>query len=505
MAEFYPVFKNLKNLKISLEGKSGVFWLKSGERLALSLFHEAAEKVPAYGKFLKKRGIKSGQVRTISDFESIPLMDKKNYLKFYPLKELCFGGDISKLDVISVSSGSSGDPFFWPRSFAHNKEAILNHELFLTDSFDIDKNKTLFLVSFGMGMWVAGTLTYSCLENLASKYPINVIAPGINTDEILKIINNLGSNYDQVIIAGYPPFIKDVVDQGVQRGVNWRKFKMKFLFAAEGFSEEWRDYIHDKAGIEDSHKGSLNIYGTADALILGHETPLSIMIRRLATKNASLYEKIFGDTSRIATLVQYNPVSRFFENINGKLIFTAKSGIPLVRYDIGDDGRIFEFDKMREIFEEFNIDILEAAKNAGISIWRLPFLYVLGRRDFTAFLYGVNIYPESVRAALEKPDAANFVSGKFLMTVKSDKNLNPRLEINVELKKEYTNKSALADRFESRLKNIITNTLRINNSEYNRLCEAIGKRAEPVVKLYPYGYEEFFKTGVKQQWTKKNS
>lgn len=496
-------FKNLAHMTRALEQREGKFWIETGRQMALSLFHEAAEKVPAYGKFLKKKGIRPELIKTISDFESVPTIDKKNYLKVYPLKELCFGGDISKLDVISVSSGSSGDPFFWPRSFVQNQEAILSHELFLTDSFDIDKNRTLFLVSFGMGMWVAGTLTYSCLENLASKYPINVIAPGINTDEILKIISNLGSNYSQIIIAGYPPFVKDVIDQGSQRGINWRKFKMRFLFAAEGFSEKWRDYVHDKVGIKNPYKGSLNIYGTADALILGHETPLSIMIRRMAAKNPRLHEKIFGSASRLATLVQYNPALRFFENINGKLIFTAKSGIPLVRYDIGDDGGIFGFDKMKELLREFNVDILKEAKKSEISIWRLPFLYVLGRRDFTAFLYGVNIYPESIRAALEKPETDNFVSGKFLMMVESDKNLNPRLEINIELKKEYSNNSVLLSRLGNRLKNTIINTLKVHNSEYNRLYEAIGKKAEPTIKLYPYGYEKFFKTGMKQQWTKK--
>ncbi|MGZ4926149.1 MAG: hypothetical protein ACXV4B_06825, partial [Halobacteriota archaeon] len=59
------------------------FWEKGGERLALSSFHETAQKVPAYRDFLLKHGLEDHrQVKTIEDFkEMVPVMDKESYVE----------------------------------------------------------------------------------------------------------------------------------------------------------------------------------------------------------------------------------------------------------------------------------------------------------------------------------------------------------------------------------------------------------------------------------------
>src|SRR6185369_17412635 len=82
---------------------------------ALNLFHLMAEGVPAYKAFLKEHDIDHRLVKTRGDFAQIPWVDKTNYITKYPLNELCWGGDLSKNKYISMSSGSTGEPFFWPR------------------------------------------------------------------------------------------------------------------------------------------------------------------------------------------------------------------------------------------------------------------------------------------------------------------------------------------------------------------------------------------------------
>lgn len=469
--------------------------------MALRLFRSASVGVPAYKDFLKKNRIDPAKIKTITDFSDVPPVNKKNYLLKYPLERLCWDGEMASSDMISLSSGSSGEPFFWLRSKEHEQETMLDHELFLVDSFGINKRSTLFIVSFSMGMWVAGTLTHRAVQDIASRYKMTVITPGINKNDVLNIIKKLGPKYDQIIIAGYPPFMKDIVDGGGTSGIDWKKLKVRFLFAAEAFSEKWRDHMYKKVGARNPLKDSLNIYGTADALILGHETPLSILIRRLANKNkAGLYKDLFKYDARVPTLVQYNPSSKYFESTDGNLIFSAFSGIPLVRYEIGDSGDMVSYDNMAALLKKYHIDIIKEARLVGINNWKLPFLYVYGRNDLTASLYGINIYPENIRDALTKEKIEKEISGKFVMSTRNDKQMNQYLEMAFELKDGVT-KTRLS--LQKNIKDTVVKVLKQKNNEYNELYKSLGPRVEPQIKLCQYGHKDYFPLGVKQKWHKK--
>ena len=48
----------------------------------------------------------------------LPVLPKDNYLRTYPLPQLCRGGRLVAGDLIAVSPGSTGEPTFWPRSAA---------------------------------------------------------------------------------------------------------------------------------------------------------------------------------------------------------------------------------------------------------------------------------------------------------------------------------------------------------------------------------------------------
>ena len=485
--------------KRDLETKKESFWIKRGELMALNLFKRAARDVPAYKDFLKKNKVDPAKIKTIADFKNTPTISKVNYLKKYPFKDLCWHGNPGSPNMISVSSGSSGEPFYWPRWAESEKETSLLHELFLIDSFGIDKCSTLFITSFAMGVWVAGTLTYKCVDAFASKYNMTIITPGINGD-VLKIIRSIGKNYDQIILAGYPPFVKDIIDEGERSGLNWKKYNLKFLFAAEAFSEPWRQYIFKKTGSKNYYKDSLNIYGTADALIMGHETPLSILVRKTAAESGNgLYKSIFKYDERVPSLVQYNPLFKYVEVKNGNLVFTYSGAMPLIRYDIDDTGDVIQYSKMKEILAGGGFDMEKEAKKKNISLWKLPFMYVYGRNDLTATFYGINIYPENIRDALNSRGVDKHVSGKFTMLTKNNKQLNQYLELNVELK----NKATLGDGLVYKIKTEVVNALRNKNKEYNELYKALGPNAEPKIVLCQYGDREFFTPGVKQKWYRK--
>src|SRR5262249_31644990 len=149
------------------------------------------------------------------------------------------------------------------------------------DGFEADRRRTLAVVCFPLGTWVGGMFTASCCRHLAAKgYPLTVVTPGNNKAEILRVGRSLASEVEQTVLLGYPPFLKDVVDAGAAEGVPWPELSIKLVLAGEVFSEEWRALMGERAGMGRALFDSASLYGTADAGVLGNETPVSVAIRR---------------------------------------------------------------------------------------------------------------------------------------------------------------------------------------------------------------------------------
>ena len=89
--------------------------------------------------------------------------------------------------------------------------------------------------------------------------------------------------------------------------------------AGENISEAWRDYILKRIGKEGKADHTCLIYGTADAGIMGHETPTTIAARRLARNDPRLNVALFGDDDVQPTFVEYQPDFRFTETDRGWL------------------------------------------------------------------------------------------------------------------------------------------------------------------------------------------
>jgi phenylacetate-CoA ligase len=200
--------------------------------------------------------------------------------------------------------------------------------------------------------------TTACCRHLAAKgYPIAVVTPGNNKDEILRVVEELGSAFEQIVLLGYPPFIKDVIDSGIAHGLDWKRYAIKMVFAGEVFSEEWRTLVGERVGVRQILYDSASLYGTADAGVLGNETPLSICIRRYLAEHPEAARELFGK-SRLPTLVQYDPLNRFFEAYEGTLLFSGDNGIPLIRYHIADSGGLIPYENMLRFLANWQFDPL---------------------------------------------------------------------------------------------------------------------------------------------------
>lgn len=485
-----------------LEARLKGHQVTSPEVAALELFHVVAQSVPAYQAFLKEQDINPASVQTFEDFQTLPLLNKENYLRGYTLSELCRNGKLETCDMIAISSGSTGKPTFWPRFIVDELQIATRFEQIFHDSFSADTRRTLAVICFTLGTWVGGMYTTNCCRYLASKgYPITVITPGNNKEEIFRGVQELATAFDQVVLLGYSPFIKDVIDSGIARGIDWQQHHIKIVLAGEVVSEEWRSLVGERVGSTNFCYDSASLYGTADAGVLGNETPLSICIRRFLANNPDAARALFGE-SRLPTLVQYDPLSRFFEVHEGTLLFSGDNGIPLVRYHISDNGGIVPYAEMLEFLAEWGFDPVAAlheqsAHTTVRGIHALPFVYVFGRSHFTVSYFGANIYPENVTVGLEQSTIKEWVTGKFVLQVKEDADKNRFLSIVVELAPGV---EASEEKQQAIASSILSQLLRLN-SEFANYVPA--EYQTPQVTLAPTGEPDYFPAGVKHRYTRK--
>lgn len=482
--------------------KKNSFWVKKREEKALELFHDMSKRVPAYKEFLKKNNINPSSIKSFKDFQSIPQITKDNYLREYPLKDLSWNGTLNNPLIFTSTSGSTGEPFYFSRNHTIDWQSSVIHELYLKHISDV-KKPTLVIICFGMGVWIGGLITYQAFE-LASRrgYPISILTPGINKEEIFKALKKLAPNFDQIILAGYPPFMKDILDEASSRGINLKSLNIKLLFAAEAFTEKFRDHLLKKIHSDNPYSSNMNIYGSADIGTMAFETPLSILVRRLAMKKPSLFKDLFGKIPKTPTLGQYIPNFTLFEEVNGEILITADSSIPLVRYGIGDHGGVFTFNEVAEKLALHKISLYKEAKSAGISenLYQLPFVYIYERVDFSTTLYGLQIYPETIREVLLDSPFDEFVTGKITLVTKFDYKQDQYLEVNVELQKN----KEVSPILKTQLTSEIIQNLREKNSEFRELSDYLKERAAPQLIFWPFEDPEHFKPGVKQKWVKNN-
>lgn len=481
----------IEKIKYLTKHKKSGYWKKIQEKNSLRLFHDASERVPAYKNFLFLNKINHKKIVSFSDFQKIPIITKKNYLSKNILADLTWDGKLTQPLVYTATSGTTGNPTFFMRTNTLDWQYSLFVEQFL-ESSQIDLKKPILVIDcFGMGLWIAGLITYKAFEIAAIRkhYPISIITPGINKREIFNILKFLAPQYKQIIFTGYPPFLKDIFDDTIIEKIQLKKYIIKVLFAAEAISETFRDYVARQCGIKNVYRDIVNIYGSADIGAMAVETLLGTLIKRLVMQNKS------------GTFAQYNPLFINFEAVNGEIILTGNSALPLVRYAIGDKGAVYDYNAVEDIFKKHGFSLPKEVSQRKIndSTNELPFVYVYERVDLSTTFYGMWIYPEWLRNSLIISPINQYLTGKFTLMTKFDSFQNQYLEISLELKKGRKIFSTIKKLILEK----IVSSLRISSSEYRELSDKLGNKVWPQLIYWPYESEVHFKPGVKQKWVKK--
>lgn len=487
--------------------KSG-FWEKKGRQKALTTFHETAKKVKAYREFLKEWEVNPEEIETFSDFQKLPLTDKENYIRKFQIDELCLGGRIEEMYTISTSSGSSGIPSFWPRFPRQDQRLPKYWETFYLLNWDIDRKSTLFVVTMALGNWIAGELvsTITKIITLSGKYPMTVATPGSDVKQIITVIKGTASFYDQVIMVAYPSLIKSILETGEKEGIDWKKINLKLWIGGEGYSQSWENYILGKIGGDESLTTLIGVYGTADVGGIGFGSPFCNLILKLVKEDKKLSKSIFGIESTLPSLVQYNPLSYFIEEIKNELVVTYFGGIPLIRYNLYDKGGIISYDKMLEILETHGYNALKLLEKKGYykeKIWQWPFVYTFGRKENAISIIGANVYSDNIEAALHTKETEEINS--FKLSVQTDKQGNTLFYILVELKNGIDISQEVKENLERKYHNIFLKKLLEINLDFKDAYEKSAQITDPIIKVYQFSSGPFTeKLVTKQSYIHKN-
>lgn len=456
------------------------------EKKLLNIFKLAAKNVPAYIDFLREHGVDAAKIKSLETFNALaPQTTKENYVKKHSIEKRCVNGQLSKYGNIDEGAGSTGIPTNWVRSL--EEEKIL-HKLFRFEfDYDLDGNKKSYIVlnTWSSGPWATGVKFCEIMQDYALVKNI-----GSDIDSTIRTLKLLGNGHNY-IIAGYPPFLKRLVDLG-KKAINWKKYKIDIITGGEGFIPEWRDYMR-----ENLRQGSriFSAYGSSDIDIgIAFENPFTIFIRELYRKNSSLRQKLFGSKEKMPMIFQYDPLQYYIRNVVGKrkdgtevsefeMTVLEKSAIsPKIKYNIHDEGGFISFEDMVKVLHEHDPEFIskfDSMEHWRKSILRLPFLWINGRTDGTVSIDGANVYPLQVEMSINSDKELARKTNSFKLQIQNEKR-GIRFSVLIELKESYKPKKSL----EKDYHDVILKNLQKLNGDYKESYNGNKKSADPEIILF---------------------
>jgi len=418
---------------------------------------------PAYVDFLKKHGIAPNPLPADKIVSIVPVTDKENYIKAYSYEQRCIDGKFPEAGNIDESSGSSGKPTNWVRSY--REELLLLKAAYFEYKYVFNPKKQVIMISaWSTGPWATGVKFCELAEHFSL-----VKNTGTDRDDIIQTMKTFGKGY-HYIIAGYPLFLQTLFEMDF----NWKDYDIDLLTGGDGYSAVWPSKISHKL----KHDAKVvSSYGCSDIDIgIGFETPFAQTIRHEAAHNRSLSAALFGGLQTTPMLFQYNPALHNIQNLpGGEFAIThldPDTASPKIKYNIHDTGGKIDFSAMIAILKEHAPRLLELMKDDTL---HLPFLYIAGRSDGTLSFDGGNVYPEQLDIIFTKifPDKVNH----FKM-LRAEKKKQP-FQILVELRKGIKKTKMLTREIESA---ILEQLPKLNKDYAESLAN--NKNLVPIVELF---------------------
>jgi phenylacetate-CoA ligase len=460
--------------------------------------------------------------------QMMAVTSKDSYAHKYGLAERCVGGILPIRGTLYESAGTSGKSTLWVHSLDDERWFERYVDFGLAHAYQYDEAPLTIINCWAFGTWPTAIDFTKSATRLA-----RVVNIGVNGEKTLEMLTILGKG-EQYVIAGYPPFLAHLFEEGQKQGFNWEEWHIDILSGGEGFIEEWRLHLKDFLG---ERAKVFSAFGSTDiGLGEGMENELTVTIRRImhvyqtfyddpkeAEKMISRYFPGVSDTAlllprdkesvrqlflrlfktdisvdrRLPMFFQYDPTMYFNEEIirehdDSRMVtelatssILPGTALPRVRYNIQDErGRV----KYRDMFRalgDVGIDfpLIERALSLDPSRYlKLPFFYIYGRSDGTISVDGANIFPADIEEILADHKSFSVVAA-FIMCLTKTHHLGFEFELKegVVLKKTE----------EANLKKLFKKLLLQYSTGYGELVSDKLASAHLDIGFFPFGTGPF--------------
>lgn len=351
-----------------------------GAAAALRSVAQAARTSAAYRRLLAEAGLPETGVLPGSDLARAPVLTKDNTFGRFALRELCAPLEPRRIADVLTSSGRGGRVFGLRLTGRRELErSAFDVDLGLQDAFGIDERPTLLVNCLPMGVtFRSGTVTVANVS--------------VREDMACAVLQQLGPLYAQTVVCTDPLFVRRLLDQAREVGLDWAALNTSFVVGEEVLVEAQRDHIARAAGIalDDGEAGRgggagrtvASSFGVGElGLNLLFESRATIALRRAMRRDAAVAQRLagraFAPGRAVPSVFACNPMRCHVEVVNadadgfGELCFTLNDRhalLPLPRYATGDVGRLVD-----------RASVLAVCRSLGLEPPWLPLVLVAGR------------------------------------------------------------------------------------------------------------------------------
>ena len=399
--------------------------MRSQER-AVEQFRRAAVRVPFYRRLLADRRITPERVTDIEAFRgTVPLIGKGDVFASQPLANLLVDRAVDDVVTLISSSGVTASSFSLGMiNGAGTRAMVASVDDYLDARFQTRDKKTFVLNTCAMGVTIPTTLP-----------SINL---SVRSDKAIALLRALRPHYRQFVVTSDVYFLKKLIEDGRNAGMQWSRWPVQFVTGGEWFPESYRQYLAELLDVNlDRRRPKTHILGSMGAAELGvnlcFETHDTVRLRRLAAADERVRQALFGPVDTIPMIGHYDPQRWFIEvaspqepaSHGGAFAFTSldmQAAMPLVRYQTGDCGHVFSHRHVSRVLRSLKHD-------AYIPTSRYPLLAVAGRLDQSVTVAGKAVRMEHLRSLLySNRTTARLTTGQFTATVRRG-----RLHLRVQL------------------------------------------------------------------------
>lgn len=335
-----------------------------------NLVKRLEEKSPFYQERFKDAGIVAEDIKTMEDFETLPLTDKGDLRKAYPLGLQAVPD--SEVVRIHSSSGTTGTPVIIP----YTANDVEDWAIMFSRCYEYAgmTNEDRIQITPGYGLWTAGIGFQAGAEKMgAMAIPMG---PG-NTQKQLQMMVDLKST----VLASTSSYALLLAEEVANQNIGEQLCLKRGIIGSERWGDKMRSRIAEELGIElfDIY-GLTEIYGPGISIDCSEHEGLHYWSDYL------YFEILDQETLKPVPMGEY-----------GELVITTfrKEGAPLLRYRTHDITRF-----------------IPGPCPCGSVHPRHD--RIVGRTDDMVKVKGVNIYPGQIDELLKTVDG---VSSEYLATV----------------------------------------------------------------------------------------